>query len=178
MGTNASTTDDAVGTIQPGDPGFLKAMQAPATYPAVGFGAYVDLGYWQQLHDQLVVTEGMTSANATTALNAALGFPSASQFDFQSANLGVGRFYDTWATSYERDGYNQDVGTEGGTPLTDEGTDGLDNDGSSGVDDPGERETSPPYPVPLRGIQVKIRMIEPGTRQVRQATVGADFIQE
>jgi hypothetical protein len=46
------------------------------------------------------------------------------------------------------------------------------------VDDPGERETSPPYPVPLRGIQVQIRLYEPATRQVRQATVGADFIQE
>jgi hypothetical protein len=50
--------------------------------------------------------------------------------------------------------------------------------GVNGVDDPGERETSPPYPVPLRGIQVRIRVLEPNTRQMRQATVGADFIQE
>ena len=82
------------------------------------------------------------------------------------------------ATSYERDGTNQDFASEGMATIFDEGTDGLDNDGINGVDDPGERETSPPYPVPLRGIQVTIRLYEPGTRQVRQATVGADFIQE
>jgi hypothetical protein len=60
----------------------------------------------------------------------------------------------------------------------DEGTDGLDNDGVNGVDDRGERETSPPYPVRLRGLEVKIRTYEPGTRQVQQGTVSSDFIPE
>lgn len=41
-----------------------------------------------------------------------------------------------------------------------------------------ERETSPPYPFPLRGIQVRIRLIEPDTRQVRQSTVISEFIPE
>lgn len=85
--------------------------------------------------------------------------------------------------------------------------DGLDNDNSSGVDDPGEAETRPPYPVyvgdngyddnfdgnvddagensysrpiptMLRGIEVRIRIYEPGTRQTRQVTVATDFIPE
>jgi hypothetical protein len=60
----------------------------------------------------------------------------------------------------------------------DRSTNGLDDDGNNGVDDPGERETSPPYPYPLRGIEVKIRIYEPTTRQVRQATVSGDFLQE
>jgi hypothetical protein len=81
--------------------------------------------------------------------------------------------YDTWAKSYERDGINQNGGM-----LIDEGTDGLDNDGVNGVDDNGERETIPPYPVRLRGLEVKVRVYEPGTRQVQQGTVGSDFIPE
>jgi hypothetical protein len=36
----------------------------------------------------------------------------------------------------------------------------------------------PPYPYPLRGVQIRIRMYEPGTRQMRQATVIGDFISE
>ena len=39
--------------------------------------------------------------------------------------------------------------TTNGDGTADEGTDGFDNDGTNGVDDVGERETSPPYPVPL-----------------------------
>ena len=61
---------------------------------------------------------------------------------------------------------------------TDEGTDGLDTDGINGVDDPGERETSPPYPVDLRGIEVRIRMMDFNTRQVRQVSVVGDFVPE
>jgi ABC-2 type transport system ATP-binding protein len=48
----------------------------------------------------------------------------------------------------------------------------------NGVDDAGEREANPPYARALRGLEVKIRMYEPGTRQVRQATVGTDFVAE
>jgi hypothetical protein len=40
----------------------------------------------------------------------------------------------------------------------------------------GERETMPPYPVPLRGIQVKIRTFEPDSRQIREVTVVQDFL--
>jgi hypothetical protein len=98
------------------------------------------------------------------------------------ANLA---YYDTWALSYERDGINQDNDTE-----TDEGTDGLDTQipnpnpppafiyDQKGVDNAEERETAPPYASPLRGIQIKVRLYEPGTRQARQATVGADFLPE
>ena len=90
-----------------------------------------------------------------------------------------GTSYCTWSTHYERDGIDQDV-----DGVVDQGTDGVDNaasgypSGVNGVDDVGERETSPPYPVPLRGIQVKIRVYEPDTRQLRQMTVVADFTPE
>jgi hypothetical protein len=86
--------------------------------------------------------------------------------------------YDTWALDYERDGINQDNDNLAGTPLIDEGTNGFDDDNANGVDDVDERETSPPYPVPLRGVQIRLRVYEPDTRQLRQATVVADFTPE
>jgi len=46
------------------------------------------------------------------------------------------------------------------------------------VDDLGERETSPPYPHPRRGIQIIIRTLDPDSRQVRQITVTSDFTPE
>ncbi len=45
----------------------------------------------------------------------------------------------------------------------------------NGVDDIGERETQPPYAVPLQGIQIKIRVFEPGSRQVREVTLVQKF---
>jgi hypothetical protein len=44
------------------------------------------------------------------------------------------------------------------------------------VDDDTEKLTSPPYPHPLRGIQVKIRVFEPDSRQIREVTVVQDFL--
>jgi hypothetical protein len=79
--------------------------------------------------------------------------------------------WDTWPFYYEQDGIDQD-----GSGVADQGTNGIDDNGQGGVDDPTERETSPPYPYPLRGLQVRIRVIEPDTKQVRQATVLADFV--
>mgnify|MGYP001556462838 CR=1 FL=1 len=81
--------------------------------------------------------------------------------------------WDSGTLFYEHDGVDQD-----GNGIIDQGTDGVDNDGVNGVDDVGERETSPPYPVPLRGIQVRLRIIDPDSRQVRQVTVSSDFIPE
>ena len=75
--------------------------------------------------------------------------------------------------------------------LVDEGTNGFDepHDGRdfsgnpdlllgqqiNGADDAAERETSPPYPVPLRGIEIRIRLVEPTSQQVRQTSIAVDF---
>ena len=62
---------------------------------------------------------------------------------------------------------------------------GFDNDGDGVVDeinytDPttgkGDNETAPPYPAPLRGIQVKIRVFEPDSRSIREVTIIQDFL--
>ncbi len=33
-----------------------------------------------------------------------------------------------------------------------------------------------PYPFPLRGVQITLRVYEPDTRQVREVTVVQDFL--
>ena len=89
--------------------------------------------------------------------------------------------YDTWSVQYEADGLNQDLDA-----FTDEGTNGLDNPDPTlppnlqnpAVDDVSERETSPPDPFPLRGIQITVRVLDPDSRQVRQITVVNDFTPE
>jgi prepilin-type N-terminal cleavage/methylation domain-containing protein len=83
------------------------------------------------------------------------------------------RTYCTWSTHYEANGIDED---DGGSGPFDEGTDGLDNDSNSLVDDAAEQETSPPYPYPLRGLEVRIRVYEPSSRQVRQVTVRHTFV--
>jgi type II secretory pathway component PulJ len=85
----------------------------------------------------------------------------------------VPRVYDTWSTHYEADGLDQD-----GDGNTDWASDGIDNNNSGGIDDASEQEAPPPYAVPLRGIQVKIRVFEPDSRQIREVTVVQDFLPE
>jgi hypothetical protein len=150
---------NAIGTVQPGDPGY--SLTIANGHAVAGAGAYVDLNYSRYLTAPL---------------------PTPSAFSGPGLQTGLTGTYDTWAASYERDGLNQDYLADGAANINsgpfDEGTDGLDNDGANGVDDKGERETTPPYPTRLRGLEVKVRTYEPGTRQVQQGTVGADFIPE
>lgn len=148
---SAASTNEA---LVPGDPGFATGQTL------IGRGAFVDLDYANHL-----------SVAVTSTFSA---HPQAKSLLNQAA-YGGGWIatYDTWAWDYERDGIDQDS-----SGVVDQGTNGFDDDNANGVDDVGERETSPPYPVPLRGIQVKIRVYEPDTRQIRQATVVADFTPE
>jgi prepilin-type N-terminal cleavage/methylation domain-containing protein len=149
--------------VSPGDPGWA-ALYASGTATLLGRGAYVDLNY---------------SSNANPPISFYSSLPNAK---FNSSAV----VYTTWPFFYERDGTSQDTDTP--TARIDEGTDGFDTPGglSTAADDPGEYETSPPYPHPiagynppaLRGLQVRIRIVEPGSRQVRQATVVSDFVPE
>ncbi|MBL9123983.1 MAG: prepilin-type N-terminal cleavage/methylation domain-containing protein [Planctomycetaceae bacterium] len=107
---------------------------------------------------------------------------------FRSLRASV---YDTYSTHYETDGINQSNVPWNPTPNAnaDAGTNGLD-DNASGVNGAvdessawpdvtsGEKETAPPYPHPIRGIQIKIRVFEPGTRQVREVTLEHEFVSQ
>jgi hypothetical protein len=111
-------------------------------------------------------------------------FPSAGTAGFTTAGVRVtnaprngtlGRpTYDTWSTHYETNGLNEDA--DAGPPLIDEGVNGTDDNADGVPDDPAERETSPPYPVPLRGIDIAIRCYDAQSRQVRQVTVRHTFV--
>lgn len=95
---------------------------------------------------------------------------------FQDLDLPAGAseaVYDTWSTHYERNGIDDD-----GDGLVDEGTDGLDNDpnnGNNAIDEPAEAEAPPPARERIKGLEVRIRCIEPLTRKVLQITVRQSF---
>ncbi|MFW6171505.1 MAG: PulJ/GspJ family protein [Planctomycetota bacterium] len=159
-------------SVLPDDPGYGNDANQP-----VGRGGYVDLFYSRY-------ASGSSVFSGRPHVRSGLWPP----------QLPVAT-YDTWTMFYEHDGVPQDervreillnslsedeVRDRLGPPhgSADWGTDGIDNNNDFGVDDVGERETSPPYPVPLRGIRVRMRIMDPDSRQVRQVTVSSDFIPE
>ncbi len=173
QGTPADLTDDQllgngdVGVV-PGDPGYTLALQhlvielnkPPGTptdprFLPIGYGAYVDLNYAGGTIDSAFSGPGHPDSRLDT---------------------GAGGIYDTGSFHYEHDGINQDRFGPNGDAITDQGTNGFDDNGNGIVDDPEEMETRPPYPVPLRGIQIEIRCFEPDSRAVRKTTIVQDFL--
>lgn len=154
--------------LVPGDPGF--------TGTHVASGAYVDLG---------------NNVTNNSLLSAARIQPHFGGFGLSQSKLNgsasTRRTYDTWSSHYETNGRDED-----GDGVVDDGTNGLDDNGNGQIDEPmtdlngdgdyadsgeaGEAETAPPYPYPLRGIEVRIRCYEPASRQVRQITVRQTFV--
>jgi len=63
--------------------------------------------------------------------------------------------YDTWSCHYE-----------------------FANQNGGAIGDAGQYTTSPPYLVPLRGVEVRIRCYEPTSKQVRQVTVRHTFVKK
>jgi hypothetical protein len=142
----APLNDTGVTAVDPGDPGYGSGSSASVN------GAYVDLG----------------SGAATTALMGSA-----------TAKSELTRIYDTWSTHYEFNGINDDGDGVGGpppAPLIDEGTNGIDDNSNGIVDEAAEQETAPPYPVALRGLEIRLRVYEPASRQVRQVTVRHTFV--
>ena len=147
--------------LLPPDPGWTPALAANNAN-VVGQGGFVDLNY-----QRAYGTSWNNGANSVFSG----GMNPKARLNSPNINYAC---YDTWSFFYEHDGIDQD-----GLLGTDQGTDGVDNNPTGatlGTDDPSERETLPPYPVALRGIQVMIRVIDNDTRQVRQATIVSNFI--
>jgi len=76
------------------------------------------------------------------------------------------RVYDSWSNR-QRTSKN---------PAVNISADGFDNNGIGGVDDESERETAPPYPYPLRGVKVEIRVFEPSSRQIHSVNVIGELL--
>ncbi len=145
--------------LAPGDPGWV--LNPPTL---LGTGAYVDLNY-------------LSSALPAPALSSFsnrpyfLDFNQNGRYD-RGSDPGLSlSTYDTWPVDFERNGFSEDLDSD-----NDEGLDGLDDDNRGGVDDLNERETRPPYGDKLRGIQIRIRVLEPDSQQVRQQTVRVNFV--
>lgn len=193
---NASPTDDVLEAcaansddecVSPGDPGFATTAFNTTSVPQsvligssggtsryflpVGRGAFVDLNYAGKAH---AAGAGTYTYNQLTSVGAAKNYISHFSANVDSNSQLTTPTYDTWSSHYEYDGRDQD--SDG---TNDQGSDGIDNGGVTGiVDDAAERETSPPYAGPLRGMQIRIRMIEHDTRQVRQFSVTSNFTPE
>jgi hypothetical protein len=118
---------------------------------ALDSGAFVDLGYGLVAFDPFNLT-----------------LPQFSTLPLARFPIGVSTDvpYCTFSPHYEFDGLDQD-----GDGAIDEGTNGLDDNNLNGVDDDGELETAPPYPFVARGFQIRMRLVEPNTKQVRETVV-------
>jgi hypothetical protein len=143
--------------LEPGDPGYRNISLGGA---GLARGAYMDLGDTSFVDPRVI----FGAMDPVFALKSRL------------APTNGYSTYDTWSFHYEHDGIRQ----PGALPGIDAGTNGLDDNPNTnpGVDDMSERETSPPYPYPLRGLRVKIRVYEPGSKQVREVTVVHSFVPE
>jgi hypothetical protein len=177
------------------------------TFPYVGQGAYVDLGYGYdgRFNPPLLP---IPDTNYNTARFGSSGpawffkprgladvyLESRPPNEEGWSQLAPGyAVYDTWSFHYENNGVNEDQYRFDGNAwqavdtTVDEWTNGLDDAGNYGdvwdeirlgVDDIGERETAPPYDRPLRGMQVIVRTYEPDSRAIRQVRVNQHFMQE
>lgn len=156
---NSASGNDVVGPLDDTSP-----------FPAgpTANGAYVDLG-------NQVMTVGPSGESPRFA-----GFGSPLSRLLGSSPTAC--VYDTWSTHYEADGVDQD-----GVAGVDQGVNGADDQvparlglspipADGVIDDVDEWETKPPYPYPLRGIEVRIRCYDPSSRQVRQVTVRHTFV--
>lgn len=154
----------------------------------IGLGGYVDLDYRRYLsgsYQSHLDSPGNAShfshpPRVRSGLSTVPPLPPSPRWP--SSMVPV-RTYCTWSFHYENDGVNQDLmlPAQFQDGLIDEGTNGVDNDppgANNAVDDVGERETSPPYPFPLRGIKITIRLYEPDSQAVRQGSIIQDFIPE
>ncbi len=146
------TTDGEA--LVPSDPGYVAAVSGGTL---LGYGAFVDLGYAVR-SPALSVTSLFSSAPATHSR--------LSNLDYFT--------YCTWSTHYERDDRNQRQTGDNVNYYQSATRDFATTGFHYGV----QRETSPPYPHPLRGIQVRLRAWGLDSRQVRQATVVSNFVPE
>jgi prepilin-type N-terminal cleavage/methylation domain-containing protein len=189
--------------IGPSDAGFTAAYlhadnsgangigAGVTSFPFVGQGAYVDMGYGFSM--QLTPPRMMNDPKFSGSGAAPWFFTPRALSDIYGNQLAPGyAVYDTWSFHYENNGVNEDADTSTTTsqPIIDEGTNGIEDIGNYlqsgaiiqdtrlGVDDGGERETAPPYDKPLRGVQVLMRVYEPDSRAIRQVRVNQHFMAE
>jgi prepilin-type N-terminal cleavage/methylation domain-containing protein len=162
----ALSTTGQVGLV-PGDPGFPTPPLPETPVAGISAGAYVDLG--NNVLANSLLPSGIEPHFA--------GYGSGTGSSGLAGSPTTRRIYDTWSTHYESDGIDQDKTPPFGPgDGPDEGSNGVDDNSDGLADDSTEKEALPPYPYPLRGIEIRIRCWEPESRQVRQVTVRHTFV--
>ena len=169
---NSSQTNGPV--VMPGDPGYTALLLDTAHRTVVGYGAYVDLNYLYPYRKAAgAVAYASTFSGPGDPLSGLMGSEISPTSDPDSSHVKpLCSVYDTWCSRFENYKYAS------GTALTDNSYDGFDNTNIGVVNNANEKVVFPPYPTPLRGIQVKIRVYEPDSRQVREVTVTQSFLNE
>ena len=172
--------------ILPGEPGY--AIPPAGTVSIISHGAYVDIGYLNTSYSAAYNYDITLTPNGSTHLG--LGHWGHPRSGLGGTVVGpnftppIAQVYDTYSFHYECDGVRQSTAPASTGTVIDAATNGFDDNNNGVVDDivyngdptAGENETAPPYPVTLRGIQVKIRTFEPDSRQILEWTVVQDFL--
>jgi len=127
--------------IVPGDAGY----DASVGTAQVGRGAFVDLNYLEE-----GPTDGPTSVYSGSGTTRIEGDPTAVLVD----NASRVATYDSWSGQYSNGGIV-----------------GFDNDGDDIIDTAEDVRRHTPFKVPLRGIQIEIRVYEPESKSVRTVKV-------
>jgi hypothetical protein len=169
------TPGELVEGLVPGDPGYnINAVQTNTQ----GFGAFIDMG----CVDSTISPANLALFNAMQRNrpgvddngNGVIDDPDEDKLNPQfidrvtrRSTLGdgtatIGYVYDPWTLRYETDTYNEDQFVVPEFPP-----------GDNTPDDGGETEA--PYPHPLKALQVRIRMYESDTRQVKQVSQSIEF---
>ena len=160
---------DSSVAVEPGDVWYHN------TSARVAQGAFVDLHFGSQLGTELPAWfGGRADSKSGLSYEHRLDIdpnPSFFRLSFRE------NAYDTWTPEYESDRLDQD-----GDGLVDEATNGIDDAagflGTPAPDDDAERETRPPYPFPVRGIEATIRLVEKTTKQVQQTAIVHSYVPE
>jgi hypothetical protein len=159
--------------VTPGDPGWTTAHGNSNNGTNIaGHGAYVDLGYFPTGAGNVSIFSDVKYPPRVVSV------PWPFKLTRGAGGLLPTATYDTWSFHYEHDGIDQDKSQGAWRDGVDQGSNGFDDDGQNGVDDVVERETSPPYVAPLRGIQVRIRVYESSSRQIREVSIQQSFVPE
>ena len=175
-GYSDGTAPDPDRLLLPSDPGYWEFTDTERIPAGAGVvqGGYVDLGF-KRTHE---LTGLYPATNRPDPLARISQF---SEFASQKAGrqidplLGLERTYDTYSYHYEIDGLDTD---------NRDGDNNVDTGADEGAASYGTEmynvnsETEPPYRTPLAGLQVRVRVYEPDSRQVRQVTVSQDYAVE
>lgn len=148
VGAGGAVTDIA----EPSDIGPIRGT-APGSISQISRGTFVDLGKVENPLPGTGLQNGLPALTTPSIL-------------YNPPNGGYTQdVYDTGTSWYDNDVAN------------DFGSNGVDDNNNGIVDDVGEKAAIAPYNVPLRGVKITIRVVEPRSKQVRQLTVKQSFVQ-